>query len=287
MIGKSGEEMTMIKRSVFALAVVALTLPTTTFAQVDATLILRSGERVSGQLWDHARVGFTIKVNGQDRTIPTADVAVVDFTGKPMTDADWAKVPEGKHVLWMHGDHFVIGQFTDIGGTNPLYLSWKDDDGERNYSSRETARIVLARTDKAVAATTGKQDAAPATASGLGGGIVVQGKEAWTSTGIAVRRGEWVTLNATGEIRLTTDAADVAGAAGSAANRTAANAPVPAASIGTLIGRVGNSRPFVIGNQTRVQMPANGILFLGINDDHHADNSGEFRVEVERSRVRR
>ncbi len=278
----------MIKRSVFALALAARIVPATTFAQVDATLILRSGERVSGQLWDHARVGFTIKVNGQDKTIPTADVAVVDFTGKPMTDADWAKVPEGKHVLWMTSGHFVTGQFTDIGGTNPLYLSWKDNDGERNYSSRETARIVLARTDNAVAATSGKQEGTPAAprsgiASGMGGGIVVSGKEAWTSTGIAVRRGEWVTFNSTGEIRLTTDAADVAGAAGSAANRTAANAQVPGASIGTLIGRVGNSQPFVIGNQTRVQMPANGVLFLGINDDHHGDNSGELRVEVERS----
>lgn len=277
----------MIKRSVLALALVALMLPATSFAQVDATLILRSGERVSGQLWDHARVGFTIKVNGQDRTIPTADVSVVDFTGKPMTADDWAKVPEGKHVLWMTSGHFVTGQFTDIGGTNPLYLSWKDADGERNYSSRETARIVLARTNDAVAATSGKQEAAPAAASGTGGGIGVQGKEAWTSTGIAVRRGEWITFNTTGEIRLTTDAADVSGAAGSAANRTAANAQVPGASIGTLIGRVGNSQPFVIGNQTRVQMPANGVLFLGINDDHHGDNSGELRVEVERGRVRR
>jgi hypothetical protein len=279
--------MTMFKRSILALAVAALALPVTAFAQVDATLILRSGERVSGQLWDHARVGFTIKVNGQDRTIPTAEVAVVDFTGKPMTDADWAKVPEGKHAIWLVTGHFVTGQFTDIGGTNPLYLSWKDDDGERDYSSRETARIVLARTDDAVAATTGTARPSATSTSGTGGGIVVPGQEAWTSTGIAVRRGEWVTFNTTGEVRLTTDAADVAGAAGSAANRTAANAQVPASPIGTLIGRVGNSRAFVIGNQTRVQMPANGVLFLGINDDHHADNSGELRVQVERGRARR
>lgn len=277
----------MFKRSILALSVIALTSATTAFAQVDATLILRSGERISGQLVDHARVGFTILVNGQDRVFPTNDVAVVDFTGKPMTDADWAKVPEGKHVLWMTSGQSVTGQFTGIGGTNPLSLEWKDDDGERAFSSRETARIILARTDQAVAATTGTQRPSPAAAtSGRGGGIVVPAQEAWTSTGIAVRRGEWITFNATGEIRLTTDAADVAGAAGSAANRTAANAQIPSTPIGALIGRVGNSRPFVIGNQTRIQMPANGVLFLGINDDHHADNSGELRVEVEGGRVR-
>jgi hypothetical protein len=279
----------MRKRSIVALTVFALALPAAAFAQVDASIVLRSGEKVSGQLVDHARVGFTILVNGQDRVIPTDQVAVVDFTGKPMTDADWAKVPEGKHVLWMTSGYHVTGQFTGIGGTNPLSLEWKDDDGERAYSSRETARIVLARTDQAVATTTGTQasTAGAAATSGLGGGIVVSGQEAWTSTGIAVRQGQWVTFNATGQIRLTTDAADMSGPAGAAANRTAANAQVPAAPIGALIGRVGNSQAFVIGDKTRVQMPANGVLFLGINDDHHADNSGELRVQVQGGRVRR
>jgi hypothetical protein len=28
-------------------------------------------------------------------------------------------------------------------------------------------------------------------------------------------------------------------------------------------------------------MPAGGVLFLGINDDHLADNAGEFRVQVQ------
>jgi hypothetical protein len=27
-------------------------------------------------------------------------------------------------------------------------------------------------------------------------------------------------------------------------------------------------------------MPASGRLFLGVNDDHHADNSGNFVVKV-------
>jgi hypothetical protein len=79
----------------------------------------------------------------------------------------------------------------------------------------------------------------------------------------------------------------MAGAAGSPANRTAANAPLPGTPIGALIGRVGNSQPFVIGNQTRVQMPAAGLLFVGINDDHLADNAGEFRVEIQGGRSRR
>ena len=38
----------------------------------------------------------------------------------------------------------------------------------------------------------------------------------------------------------------------------------------------------LIGNQTRVQAPAAGQLFLGVNDSHLADNQGNFQVEVRR-----
>jgi hypothetical protein len=279
----------MFRRTMLALSVVALLSGTTTFAQENATLILRSGERLTGRLFDHARVGFSMRLNnGEERVVPTNDVAIVDFTGKAMTDADWDKVNEGKHVLWLTSGQTVTGHFADIGGTTPLIITWKGDEGERDYSSREIARIVLARTDQAVAATTGTPATLPAEVptAAMGGGIVIGGDQPWVSTGIAVRRGEWITFNTSGQIRLTTDAADVASAAGSAANRTAANAQLPATPIGALIGRIGNRAPFAIGNRTRVQMPASGVLFLGINDDHHADNAGELRVEIQGGRVR-
>ena len=54
------------------------------------------------------------------------------------------------------------------------------------------------------------------------------------------------------------------------------------ASAGTLIGRVGNSAPFVIGSQSELTMPANGQLMLGVNDDHFADDNGFFSVGVAR-----
>jgi hypothetical protein len=51
--------------------------------------------------------------------------------------------------------------------------------------------------------------------------------------------------------------------------------------LGGLIGRVGNSAPFRIGSSSApIRMPAAGRLFLGVNDDHHADNSGTFNVAV-------
>ena len=50
----------MLKRMVFALSVAALTFTAVAQAQENATLVLRSGERVSGQLVDLGGVGFTM-----------------------------------------------------------------------------------------------------------------------------------------------------------------------------------------------------------------------------------
>ena len=51
---------------------------------------------------------------------------------------------------------------------------------------------------------------------------------------------------------------------------------------GGAIGRVGNSQPFLIANLGSIKMPANGELFLGINDDVVADNTGDFFVSISR-----
>ena len=69
----------MFKRTILALTVAALSLPGVAIAQENATLILKSGERVSGQLVDHGGAGFTVRVNGQERQVPTNDVAVLDL----------------------------------------------------------------------------------------------------------------------------------------------------------------------------------------------------------------
>ena len=50
--------------------------------------------------------------------------------------------------------------------------------------------------------------------------------------------------------------------------------------VGALLGRVGPVAVFAIGNQTSVPMPADGRLFLGVNDDNVSDNQGEYTVDV-------
>src|SRR3954469_18520105 len=79
------EEMNMFKRTILALSVAALAITGVAQAQENATLTLRSGERISGQLVDMGGSGFAVRVNGQDRNIGTNDVAVIDFSGSAAT----------------------------------------------------------------------------------------------------------------------------------------------------------------------------------------------------------
>lgn len=272
----------MLKRTLSALAIAAVASVGVAQAQENVTLILKSGERLSAQLIDHGGVGFTVKVNNEERRIPTNDVAVIDFTGRNLTNDDWNKVSGGNHIAVLRSGQTVTGQFYDIGGTTPLRITMKTADGERDLQSSEVATIILGRTDAAVAATSGS--GTTGSAPSAGGAVVVNGNQQWTSTGIMVRKGERLTFNTSGEVRLSSTGDDVAQPAGATSGRKVAGAPLPNQIAGALIGRIGtNGQPFGIGNLNSVVVPETGMLFLGINDDHVNDNSGEFRVQITRS----
>jgi hypothetical protein len=276
MLNSFEEEMKMFKRTILALSVAALALTAVAQAEENATLTLRSGERISAQLLDLGGVGFTVRVNGTERRIPTNDVAVIDFTGGTMTDSDWSKF-DGQPIVVLRNGDTINGQLTDIGGSSPLRISLRTSSGDRNLSSSEIARIVMARPSNA--ATSGA-----ALSQATGSGISVSPKHAWTPTGLTVRKGEVLTFSTSGEVQLSSDSNDKAGAAGSKNGRRAANAALPSALAGALIGRIGpGGEPFGIGNQTTVVMPAAGQLYLGVNDDGFDDNQGEFRVDIQRA----
>ena len=271
----------MLKRMVVA-AAAACALAAGVAAQENATIVTRSGDRISGQLVDMGGSGFVMRVSGQDRQIPTGDVSVIDFAGNgDVSDADWARVSSGGQLVWLRNGETINGQLYDIGGTSPLRITLRTSGGERQLSSSEVGRIVLSRPSGAVAATSGGTTAANrGVPEGQGFGIA--GNQQWTPTGLTVRQGDRLTINASGEVRLSSDSSDQASPTGSRAGRTSQNAPLPAVPAGALIARVGNSAPFPLGDTLTVTMPASGQLFLGINDDHVGDNDGGFRVQVQR-----
>jgi YD repeat-containing protein len=102
----------------------------------------------------------------------------------------------------------------------------------------------------------------------------------WTDTGVSVRAGDTITFNTQGQIQMSDNAQDVAGAAGATSRRMAKDAPIGNIIAGALIGQIGGYPPFAIGDQRSIVAPVTGRLYLGVNDDHLPDNRGEFTVTL-------
>ena len=242
-----------------------------------ATMVLKSGERVSGELVDMGGSGFTVRVSGTTRQIPTAEVAVIDFAGDgtnlPQSELD--QVTGSQHVAVLSSGQSVAGRLRDVSGSQPLKISMDTSSGARDFNSTEIRRIYLARPG------TSSSTSTASTAPGANT-IRVAANQLWSDTGIVVRRGDRVSFNASGQIQLSGDSNDTATPAGARSGRRPSG-PMPQVLAGGLIGRIGDSQPFGIGNQTQaLEMPADGRLYLGVNDDQIADNHGEFTVQIQR-----
>lgn len=110
--------------------------------------------------------------------------------------------------------------------------------------------------------------------------VRVNAQTRWTDTGIIVRAGDTLRFQASGTITMS-GAEDIADPAGSRTGRLAPDAPLRQLPAGALIGRIGESQPFLIGDRETLARVANsGRLFLSVNDDYLGDNTGEFRVTV-------
>ena len=260
----------MLNRTVLGVLCALGLLVGTAQAQENATVVLTSGEQISGQLVDLNNSGYTVRVNGQDRQIQQGQVAAIDFTGG---NIDWSKF-NGNSVIVLRNGQTVNGQLDDIGGTSPLRLTIKTANGSQDYTSSDVADIIMSKPANTNAvATTGQTTA-------NGNTFTVNGNQAWTTTSIFVKKGDILTFSSSGEVQLSPDANDVATVAGAKTVRYAPHAPIPSIPAGALIGRIGNGQPFNIGSQASVTAPASGQLFLGINDDGFNDNQGAFQVTV-------
>lgn len=247
-------------------------------AQVPATITMRSGETRAVTLVDLGARGFEINAGGAQQWIPKDQVAIVDFGGNVNPQASWFNGLTSHLVVFKNGDTLRT-ELTDVGGTSPLVLRVNNGQGERELSSNDVARIYLvAPAGMAAGAATGAQAA---------GTVNVNAAEPWTSAGITVRTGEMLRFAVSREIRFGPGANDTATSDGNA-NANAGGTlfrrlPVTSLPVGGLIGKVGNGRAFSIGSAPQaVRMPANGQLFLGINDLTFNDNSGSFLVVITR-----
>jgi hypothetical protein len=110
--------------------------------------------------------------------------------------------------------------------------------------------------------------------------VRVNSQQRWTDAGVTLRAGDTVTISATGNIQMSNDAKDTAGPAGSVTGRRAPDAPVLNQLAGGLLAQIDYYGPIFLGGRSTFTAPVSGRLYFGVNDDHLADNRGEFVVNV-------
>jgi hypothetical protein len=266
---------------VAALAVGALAVLAASAA--DVTLVLKSGERHAGALVYHRDANIAVVEGGQEKSFPQSDVALIAYVpGDPSTD-ELSKLPAGDNPPELDRNTIVTRSGEMIRGK---VYSWEGDqvifdtrDGRRTFNATDIARIYMsaagARSVFHYSGSTG------ATASGGAGGpaVFVDATKPWTDTGVTVRAGDRVSFSTSDKIHISTPTE--VGPEGDQMVSGRRSYAVPNAGPGTLVGRVGSGRAFLIGNNTNpIVMPSSGRLQLGINDDNYKDNSGGFNVVV-------
>ena len=177
-------------------------------------------------------------------------------------------------TLVLRSGRRVEGDLVSVrGGT----VEFEESGGSTHrYDRGEVARIELG----SGSSSSGYQDRVGGRPSGLREKTAtVDAATAWSDTGIEVRSGMSVFFEASGKVQWGPDRKD--GPAGEGGNHHNANRPMPSRSGGALIGRVGGSEPFLIGDERGpIRMRESGRLSLGVNDDYLEDNRGSFRVTI-------
>lgn len=241
----------------------------------DTGIDLRTGDSVtitaSGNITAGRRAGVVsadggrVGVGSIVGTYPVAQAGVGALIG-------YIRTPNGQAT-----QPFLVGsQQTFNAATDGRLFLLINDDNYGDNSGQFDVRITYTPQGSA--------------STGYGGGagdrvITVTGDSQGTDTGLELRRGDRVMINATGSVVASSRAGSVSAEGRSESYTLRQNYPVTDVGGGALIGYIQmrngqRSRPFYIGSQNTFTAPMDGRLFLLVNDDDYRDNGGSFSVRL-------
>jgi hypothetical protein len=285
-------------RTLIAAGLLSIVTGSTFAAAADrVTLVLRSGEKITGELDGQTENRIYVRTSFADQPkVPIDQIAMIDVGGDAINPSaeEVAQAAGSAHYLIPKNGAPFKGQFIrlegslgDADGKPPVIVFKKESGEESRIQVSDTRRLYLGNYTPPSTQSTSSTSGASSSPLSAGERLVtVMANADWVDTGLTVRQGQVVSFTSSGEITLSADQNDKASPGGSGSGRKAANAPVPTANAGALIARVGGARGrgasavVPIGDQKTVTMPAAGRLFLRVNDDHLGDNSGQFEVRL-------
>jgi hypothetical protein len=283
----------MIRRIVAASVLTACTA-WVAYAAQPATFVLKSGERVSGELTYKGGTAYTL--NGKD--YPSEEIALIAFVPGDPPATELNSIPNvdnnpsehERHVFVMRDGNVMLGKIYKISEDGSTITFDKREGGRQDVAASQLARVYVnpgaARTVYASVLSNAPSAVATSGAGAAAGTITVPASQAWTDTGITVKKGDRLSFTTTGQITIASGSnPEFVATPDGAGNYNGARTgyPVPAMAIGGLIAKVNNGSPFPIGSNTQpITMPSDGKLYLGVNDTQVSDNSGAFSVTIRR-----
>lgn len=195
--------------------------------------------------------------------------------------------------VWLEADTLILRDGRRVQGSlvsiRNSVVEFEEDRGFRGnrivrFDRNDVRRIDLDDSVSSSFSSSGSSERDPGDGDGRPSGlrereIVVSADVPWNDAGIEVRGGQSLYFSAAGRVNWGPGRRD--GAAGERNSPHNPTRPIPSRPGAGLIGRVGEQDPFFIGDDRGpVRMRQSGRLYLGINDDYLADNSGNFRVTV-------
>lgn len=111
--------------------------------------------------------------------------------------------------------------------------------------------------------------------------VLVPANKPWTSTGLHLRKGSRITIDASGTVANNPSDAgrDPDGNSAKYRNERRGWNPLPSANDMSLIGRIGDTL-FPVSKHCEMAAPCDGMLCLGVNDNNVADNSGAWEAVI-------
>jgi hypothetical protein len=254
---------------------------------IDSGVFVRRGERVQISATGVITVGRTrITPDGLQRSDPSAPMpnanegeligAIGNDPNAPMfelgSNREFTADRNGRIFLTANR-----GSYADARGSFDVQIR-----RERSLNARDTDELDRGT----VVRSRNRQLGLPPRGSGERT-IEVPGNSRGMDTGIDVRSGDQITFSASGTVVAGQRAGSVGpeGKASSGFGGIIGTRPVPNAGVGALVGYIRTtdgqqSQWFFVGSQLTFNVPADGRLYLAINDDNYNDNSGSFTVRI-------
>jgi hypothetical protein len=281
----------MLRRLSLVVAGATLVAASAILSAANATFVLKNGERVSGEFrYKHGGEVYLV-TNGQERSFPFDQIAMIAFTdvNAPKAEVDQLATSDSapeleRHLLVLKDGRTVKGKLYDFTDDSRVVFDTRGGSGNvdrQSFNLTDVARLYMSATSARSLFGSGSNTA---TASNSSGGnavsVRVSATTRWTDTAINVNAGDKVSFTSTGEVKL--NANTTAGPGGNVQVGAREDVPLRTAPVGALVGRVGN-RSFLIGDsKDPINMPASGRLVLTVNDDILKDNTGAFDVQIKK-----